>query len=62
MAMNPLAMSACTVTNALGRGVAAALTALQCGATGLRRCDFEETDLNTWIGRVAGLEEEPLTG
>lgn len=62
MAMNPLAMSACTVTNALGQGVATALTALQCGATGLRRCDFEETDLNTWIGRVAGLEEEPLTG
>ena len=62
MAMNPLAISACTVTNALGRGVAASLTALQGRATGLRRCDFEDADLNTWIGRIGGLEDEPLTG
>jgi len=62
MATNPLAISACTVTNALGRGVAASLTALQGRATGLRRCDFEDADLKTWIGRVDGLEDAPLTG
>mgnify|MGYP003587219480 CR=1 FL=1 len=62
MAINPLAISACTVTNALGWGVAASLTALQDRATGLRRCDFEDADLNTWIGRIAGLEDQPLTG
>jgi 3-oxoacyl-[acyl-carrier-protein] synthase-1 len=62
MAIKPLAIAAYTVTNALGRGVSAALRALRRGESGLRPCDFEETDLNTWIGRVAGLEEEPLTG
>ena len=62
MAMNPLAMSAYTITNALGQGVAAALTALRDRTTGLRRCDFADADLNTWIGRIGGLEDEPLTG
>ena len=62
MAIKPLAMAACTLTNALGRGVAASLGALRRGASGLRPCDFEDADLPTWIGRVAGLEEEPLMG
>ena len=62
MAIEPLAMTAHTVTNALGRGVAASLNALRRGESGLRPCDFEDADLPTWIGRVAGLEDEPLTG
>ncbi len=62
MAINPLAMTAYTVTNALGRGMAAALTALQGGVTGLRHCDFADAALNAWIGRIVGLEDEPLTG
>ncbi len=62
MAIEPLAMTAHTVTNALGRGVAASLNALRRGASGLRPCDFEDADLPTWIGRVAGLEDESLTG
>ena len=61
MAIEPLAITACTVTNALGRGVADSLRALRRGESGLRPCDFEDADLNTWIGRVAGLEEEPLS-
>ncbi|MCB1776467.1 MAG: beta-ketoacyl-[acyl-carrier-protein] synthase family protein [Candidatus Competibacteraceae bacterium] len=60
--MKPLAVTACTVTNALGRGMAASLTALRNEESGLRPCDFEDADLPTWIGRVAGVEEEPLTG
>ncbi|HRD64953.1 MAG TPA: beta-ketoacyl-[acyl-carrier-protein] synthase family protein [Candidatus Competibacter sp.] len=60
--MEPLAIAARTVTNALGRGVAASLAALRCGESGLRPCDFEDAVLDTWIGRVAGLEEEPLGG
>ncbi|HUM91566.1 MAG TPA: beta-ketoacyl-[acyl-carrier-protein] synthase family protein [Candidatus Competibacter sp.] len=28
----------------------------------MRPCDFEDAALSTWIGRVAGLEEDPLTG
>jgi len=62
MAIQPLAIAACTLTNALGRGVAASLDALRRGESGLRFCDFEDTHLNTWIGPVAGLEEEPLRG
>ena len=62
MAIAPLALSACTVTNALGRGLAASLLALKNGLSGLRPCDFEDANLNTWIGRVAGLEQAPLTG
>lgn len=62
MAIEPLAMTAHTVTNALGRGVTASLNALRRGASGLRPCDFEDADLPTWIGRVAGLEDESLTG
>ncbi|MCP5195615.1 MAG: beta-ketoacyl-[acyl-carrier-protein] synthase family protein [Gammaproteobacteria bacterium] len=60
--MKPLRITAYTVTNALGRGVAASLGALRNEESGLRPCDFEDADLPTWIGRVAGLEEESLTG
>ncbi|KAB2927065.1 MAG: beta-ketoacyl-[acyl-carrier-protein] synthase family protein [Candidatus Contendobacter sp.] len=60
--MQPLAIAARTLTNALGRGGAASLGALRRGESGLRPCDFEDAGLPTWIGRVAGLEEEPLTG
>ncbi len=62
MAIQPLAIAARTLTNALGRGGAASLGALRRGESGLRPCDFEDAGLPTWIGRVAGLEEEPLTG
>ncbi len=62
MAIKPLAISAFTLTNALGRGKAAAWTALQNGKSGLHYCDFEDAELPTWIGRVTGLEDEPLTG
>ncbi|MBL8258872.1 MAG: beta-ketoacyl-[acyl-carrier-protein] synthase family protein [Candidatus Competibacteraceae bacterium] len=60
--MKPLALTARTVTNALGRGLDASLSALRCGESGLRPCDFEDAALATWIGRVAGLEDEPLRG
>jgi 3-oxoacyl-[acyl-carrier-protein] synthase-1 len=62
MAIEPLAIAARTVTNALGRGVVASLAALRRGESGLRPCDFEDAALPTWIGRVAGLEENPLSG
>lgn len=62
MAIKPLVIAACTLINALGPGLAASLRALRRGESGLRFCDFEDVELNTWIGRVAGLEEEPLRG
>jgi 3-oxoacyl-[acyl-carrier-protein] synthase-1 len=42
--------------------MAVQLRALQQHQGGLRRCDFEGVDLETWIGRVTGLESEPITG
>ena len=51
-----------TLVNALGRGVSESLSALQQGRSGLIENDFEGAELNTWIGRVKGLEDEPVTG
>jgi len=62
MAIDPVAITARAAINALGRGVSCSLAALRRGETGLRPCDFEDAVLETWIGRVAGLEDEPLTG
>jgi len=58
--MRPLSMSAYTLTNALGLGRAATLDALQQRRSGLAPCDFLDADLDTWVGRVAGLEEQPV--
>lgn len=60
--MRPLAVTAYTATSALGRGVPAMLDALRRGAGGLRPNDFDRAELRAWIGRVAGLEDEPVTG
>lgn len=60
MAIEPLILSAYTTVNALGRGVEATLTALRQHRGGLRFCDFTDAPLNTWIGRVEGLEDEPV--
>jgi 3-oxoacyl-[acyl-carrier-protein] synthase-1 len=61
--MKPLAVTAYTATSALGRGSGAMLEALRRGASGLKPNDFELPGLlRAWIGRVAGLEDEPVTG
>lgn len=56
--MEPLYITASATVNALGRGTAATLDALRQGRSGLQPCDFEHADLNTYIGRVQGLETE----
>ena len=58
----PLAVRAYTATSALGRGLADHLRALGDGRTGLRPNDFGDTPLTCWIGRVPGIEDEPLPG
>ncbi len=60
--MVPLVLTKYTTTNALGAGTSATLQALRDGRSGLRRCDFEDCDLDTFIGRVDGLEDVQLTG
>ncbi|HET6435716.1 MAG TPA: beta-ketoacyl-[acyl-carrier-protein] synthase family protein [Xanthomonadaceae bacterium] len=58
--MPPLAIRAHTATTALGRGLAAQVEALRARRSGLRRNDFGDAGLATWIGRVDGLEDAPL--
>ncbi len=57
---SPLSLTAYTLVNALGQGCEAVFTALQQGRSGLRRCDFEPAELDTWIGRVDGVEDYPV--
>ncbi len=59
--MPPVAILAYTATTALGPGRDAQAQALRERRSGLRRNDFgSEGRLDCWIGRVAGLENEPL--
>lgn len=51
-----------TAVNCLGVGVESILAALRAGASGLRPCDFPGADFETYIGRVEGLEDNPVTG
>jgi 3-oxoacyl-[acyl-carrier-protein] synthase-1 len=54
--MDPLAITGYSIVNSLGRGRAAILDALLARRSGLARCDFETVDLDTWIGRVDGID------
>lgn len=58
--MTPLHVSAFTLTNALGAGQASTLDALRQEKSGLRPCDLSEASLETWIGRVDGVEDVRL--
>ncbi|NDU85048.1 MAG: beta-ketoacyl-[acyl-carrier-protein] synthase II, partial [Ferrovum sp.] len=58
--MQPLILSHYTMVNALGRGLAPTVSALRAKKSGLRQCDFMDVALDTYIGRVDGLEEESL--
>ena len=55
--MQPLRISNVSIVNSLGAGRAAVADALREGRSGLAPCDFETVELDTFIGRVAGLEE-----
>ena len=55
--MQPLAISRFSIVNSLGTGGAAIASALRAGRSGLAACDFETVTLETWIGRVEGLDE-----
>ena len=56
MTADTLIVSHYTVSNALGHGVAASWSALREGRSGLRPNDYAPAPLDTWIGRVEGLE------
>ena len=54
--MQPLAISRYSIVNCLGAGGRAVFDALCEKRSGLTRCDFDDVTLDTWIGRVPGLE------
>ena len=56
----PLAITTCSATSALGRGLAAHLDALRNTLGGLRANDFSPTPLECRIGRVPGIEDSAL--
>ena len=58
--MTPLAISACTLTTALGAGRAVTLEALQAQRTGLAPVTFMDLPLPTWVGEVAGVDATAL--
>ncbi|MDO8291654.1 MAG: beta-ketoacyl-[acyl-carrier-protein] synthase family protein [Gallionella sp.] len=58
--MQPLQFSAFTLVSPLGAGTDATLNALRAGKSGLTHCDFLEVDLDTYIGRINGLEDRPV--
>ncbi len=58
--MTPLQLTHFTASTCLGRGLAPTLAALDAQASGLKRCDFETVDLDTWIGEVDGVDDVRL--
>ncbi|MDF3983722.1 beta-ketoacyl-[acyl-carrier-protein] synthase family protein [Luteibacter sp. PPL554] len=60
--MPPLAIRAYTATSSLGRGLDAHATALAASRGGLTPNDITSAPLACWIGRVDGLDTEPLPG
>lgn len=60
MQSRPLRITAYSLCSAAGEGQAATLAALCERRSGLTRNDFGPTPVPTWIGRVAGLEQQPL--
>jgi 3-oxoacyl-[acyl-carrier-protein] synthase I len=60
MQSRPLRVTAYTLCSAAGNGRAATLSALRERRSGLTPNDFGPTPIATWIGRIAGLEEQAL--
>lgn len=60
MSIQPLSVTAYTLTSALGAGCEATLHALLGGVSSLRPCHLPTIHLDTWIGRVEGLDSVAL--
>ncbi|HEY2676471.1 MAG TPA: beta-ketoacyl-[acyl-carrier-protein] synthase family protein [Steroidobacteraceae bacterium] len=58
--MTPLLISAFTATSCLGRGVSPTLSSLLEQRSGLSRCEFETVKIDTYVGEVAGVDEQHL--
>lgn len=60
--MTPLALSAYTLTTCLGRGISPHREALRAERSALAPCAFESVQLDTWIGEVAGVDNQRIPG
>jgi len=58
--MTTLAINALSLVNSLGIGLDATTEALLQNRSALRRCDFDDARLDTFIGRIDGVESAPL--
>jgi 3-oxoacyl-[acyl-carrier-protein] synthase-1 len=58
--VKPLLLTHFTATSCAGRGLDATLAALREQRGGLVPCRFERATLDTWIGEVAGVNDEPV--
>jgi 3-oxoacyl-[acyl-carrier-protein] synthase-1 len=58
--MRPLLIDKFTATSCIGKGVTATLESLIDQRSGLQSCKFETVDINTYVGEVAGVDEERL--
>ncbi len=55
-----IAVSSYTATSALGAGIGSIRESISSNRSGLRYCDLENCDLDTWIGRVKDVESTAL--
>jgi 3-oxoacyl-[acyl-carrier-protein] synthase-1 len=60
--MTPLSLSAYSLVSAIGSNRDETLASLRDRRSGLRPCDFRDIRLDTWIGRIEGLEAEAISG
>jgi len=58
--MMPLILSHYTATTCIGHGLAPLEAALRVGRGGLVSCAFETVDLDTYVGEIAGINDERL--
>jgi 3-oxoacyl-[acyl-carrier-protein] synthase-1 len=56
--MTPLALTHFTATSCIGRGLGETLASLEQQRTGLSPCRFETVALDTYVGEVAGVDDE----
>ena len=58
--MHPLQLSSLSIVSSIGAGLAATLSSLRSGASGLRPCGFETVTLPTYTGEVEALADFAL--
>ncbi len=58
--MTPLVLSAFSAVNSLGYGIEAVHAALMARRSGLTPCTFEQVQLETYAGEIAGLDDIPV--